>query len=71
MPEEPETDYLTVREASKLLGVSPGQVRRVLREYGLGEFMRASVSKEVLIRREDLEKIFGPIKQRPKRWGAA
>ncbi len=57
MPFEPNPEYLTVEQAAAYLEVTPAAVRRLLRQYGLGEFLRASISKQVLIRREDLDSI--------------
>jgi excisionase family DNA binding protein len=54
---EPNSEYLTVGQAAAYLEVTPAAVRRLLRQYGLGEFLRASISKQVLIRREDLDTI--------------
>jgi excisionase family DNA binding protein len=50
-------DYLSVEEAAAFLRVPQPYLRRVLREYGLGELLRASMSKQVKIRRADLEKL--------------
>ena len=51
---DPYPDYLTVEQAAACLGVKPAAVRRLLRQYGMGEFLRASLSKQVLIRKQDL-----------------
>jgi hypothetical protein len=48
------SDYLTIEQAAAFLGLTPGAVRQMLRQYGLGEFVRASMSKQVLIRKQDL-----------------
>ena len=52
---EPNPEYMTVEQAAAYLGVTPGAIRRLLRQHGLGEFLRASISKQLLIRREDLD----------------
>ena len=54
MDRKPDEEYLTIEEASEHLGVTPGYLRRVLREHGLGEFMRASLGRGILIRKSDL-----------------
>ncbi len=54
---EPNPSYLTVEQAAAYMGVTTGAIRRLLRQYGMGEFLRASISKQVLIRREDLDAI--------------
>ena len=51
-----DNEYLTIGQASAVFRVSPAQVRRVLRAYGLGDFVRASMRKDVRVRRQDLEK---------------
>jgi hypothetical protein len=51
-----EDEYLTIGQASAVFRVSPAQIRRVLRAYGLGDFVRASMRKDVRVRRQDLEK---------------
>jgi hypothetical protein len=50
-------DYLTIPEAARSLGMTPGQLRRVLRQFGLGELLRASMRKQVMIKRSDLQKL--------------
>jgi excisionase family DNA binding protein len=52
---EPSPEYLTIEQAAAYLEVTPAVIRRLLRQHGLGEFLRASISKQVLIRREDLD----------------
>ena len=52
---EPNPEYLTIEQAAAYLGVTPAVIRRLLRQHGLGDFLRASISKQVLIRREDLD----------------
>jgi hypothetical protein len=52
---EPRPAYLTIEQAAAYAGVTPGAIRRLLRQYGMGEFVRASISKQVLIRRVDLD----------------
>jgi hypothetical protein len=50
-------EYLTIEEASRQLGLTAAQLRRVLRQYGFGDLLRASMSKQVLIRKSDLQKL--------------
>jgi excisionase family DNA binding protein len=52
-----EDEYLTIAEAARYLGLTPGHLRRVLRQYGLGEILRASMRKQVTIRKSDLHKL--------------
>jgi excisionase family DNA binding protein len=63
-------EYLTIEQASAVFGVRPSEVRRVLREHGLGDFVRTSMRKDVLIRRSDLEKVLHG-EPRARRPGAA
>ena len=53
-------DYLTIAEACAEFEVTPAQLRSILRKHGLGEFMRASMRKQVLLRRSDLEGLLRP-----------
>ena len=62
-----EDDYITLGAARDIFGLSSGQLSRILREHGLGEFVRASMDREVLVRRRDLEAIIRPTAQGPKR----
>jgi excisionase family DNA binding protein len=55
MPFEPNPEYLTIEQAAAYLEVTPAVIRRLLRQHGLGDFLRASISKQVMIRREDLD----------------
>jgi excisionase family DNA binding protein len=57
MPFEPNPEYLTIEQAAAYLEVTPAAIRRLLRQHGLGDFLRASISKQVMIRREDLDAI--------------
>ncbi|HEY7269310.1 MAG TPA: hypothetical protein VH951_05750 [Dehalococcoidia bacterium] len=57
MAEDAPDQYLTVDQAAKVFGVSQAAVRRVLRAYGLGDFVRDSMRREVLASRADLERI--------------
>jgi excisionase family DNA binding protein len=50
-------EYLTVEQAAAYLEVTPAAIRRLLRQHGLSEFLRASISKQVMIRRQDLDEI--------------
>jgi excisionase family DNA binding protein len=64
-------EYLTIRQAAAVFGVRTADVRRVLREHGLGEFVRTSMRKEVLVRRADLEKLLPAAPKPRSRRGAA
>jgi excisionase family DNA binding protein len=66
-------DFLSVDQAAAYLGVSRGQVQRLLRQHGLGEFLRASMGRQVLISRADLEKLRPSLGEKPasRRSGAA
>jgi excisionase family DNA binding protein len=50
-------EYLTIDQAARVFGVSQATVRRILRAYGLGEFVRGSMRREVLVSRRDFEAI--------------
>ena len=50
-------EYMSVEQAAAYLEVTPGAIRRLLRQHGLGDFLRASSGKQLLIRREDLDAI--------------
>jgi DNA-binding MurR/RpiR family transcriptional regulator len=51
---DPYPEYLTIEQAAAYLDVSPAQVRRILRLFGLGEFTRAQMAKRVLISKKHL-----------------
>jgi hypothetical protein len=51
-----DDEYLTIGQASAVFAVQPATVRRLLRAYGLGDFVRASMRRDVLIRRSDIER---------------
>ena len=57
MPFETNPEYLTIEQAAAYLATTPAAIRRLLRQHGLGDFLRASISKQVMIRREDLDAI--------------
>lgn len=57
MPFDPYPEYLTIEQAAAYLNVTPAVIRRLLRQHGLGDFVRASISRQVLIRRADLDAI--------------
>lgn len=63
---DPFPEYLTIEQAAAYLSVSPGQVRRLLREFGMGEFVRAQIGKEVTIRKRDLAAIAAGLSSRPQ-----
>jgi excisionase family DNA binding protein len=52
---DPHPEYLTIEQAAAYLNVTPAAIRRLLRQHGLGDFLRASISRQVLIRRADLD----------------
>ena len=54
---DPFPEYLTIEQAAAYRGVTPAVIRRVLRAYGLTEFARASMAKQVLIKRTDLDEM--------------
>ena len=54
---DPFPEYLTIEQAAAYRGVSVATIRRVLRAYGLTEFTRASIGKQVLIKRTDLDEM--------------
>jgi hypothetical protein len=57
MAASPGDEYLTLDQACAEFGLQRSYLRRLLREYGMGEFLRASIRKEVLIRRQDLARV--------------
>jgi hypothetical protein len=50
-------EYLTIEQAAAYLSMRPAQVRKLLREFGLGEFTRAQIGKEVKISKRHLDVI--------------
>lgn len=56
-PVDTDPEYLSIEQAARYLGVTAAEVRRLLRQYGLGEFTRASMARQVLIRRTDLDSL--------------
>jgi excisionase family DNA binding protein len=68
---ESADDYLSIEEAAAFLGVQPSYVRRLLRQFGLGELTRATMTRQVRIRRGDLEKLHVDRRQSPGRRGVA
>jgi excisionase family DNA binding protein len=54
---DPFPEYLTIEQAAAYLSMRPAQVRKLLREFGLSEFTRAQIGKEVKIRKEHLDVI--------------
>lgn len=69
--EDGPQDYLTLQQASAYLGVTPAQLRRVLRSHGLGAALRAAAGKEVLLRRQDLDGLRPAFQQEQPRRGIA
>jgi excisionase family DNA binding protein len=73
---DPFPEYLTIEQAAAYLSMKPAQVRKLLREFGLSEFTRAQIGKEVKISKQHLEAIApgrhtAPAPQRRRRRGAA
>ena len=56
---DPFPEYLTIEQAAAYLSMRPAQVRKLLREFGLSEFMRAQIGKEVKISKQHLDAITG------------
>jgi excisionase family DNA binding protein len=52
---DPFPEYLTIEQAAAYLSVKPAQVRKLLREFGMSEFMRAQIGKDVRLKKEHLE----------------
>jgi len=71
MNEGTDSEYLTLDQACAYLGVAPAYLRRLLREHGLGEFLRASMKRQVLLRRTDLDRLASSRRPGPKRRGVA
>ncbi len=74
---DPFPEYLTIEQAAAYLSMRPAQVRKLLRDFGLGEFTRAQIGKEVRISKKHLDVITGREEKpaappaRRKRGGAA
>lgn len=66
-----DEEFLTITEAARQLGTTPGQVRRLLRQFGLGDLISASMRKQVLIRRSDLPKLRSAVRRDSQGRGAA
>ena len=54
---DPYPEYLTIEQAAAYRGVPVSTIRRLLRQYGMTEFARASIGKQVLIKRTDLDEM--------------
>jgi excisionase family DNA binding protein len=54
---EPYPEFLTIEQSAAYLNVPQVTIRRLLRQYGMGEFVRAAISRQVLIRRSDLDRL--------------
>lgn len=52
---DPYPEYLTIEQAAAYAGVSTAAIRRLLREHGLNDFLRASIGKQALIKKSDLD----------------
>jgi excisionase family DNA binding protein len=73
---DPHPEYLTIEQSAAYLDVPQAVIRRLLRQHGLGDFTRASMGKQVLIRRVDLDavdlaQLAARATPRPRRSGAA
>ncbi|HWC28799.1 MAG TPA: helix-turn-helix domain-containing protein [Dehalococcoidia bacterium] len=70
---DPFPEYMTIEQAAAYLQVKPAQVRKLLREFGLSEFMRSQIGKEVRIKKEHLEVLMAgrPAGSSGRRGGAA
>lgn len=64
---DPFPDFLTIEQAAAYLSVKPAQVRKLLREFGLSEFTRAQIGKEVRIKKEHLDLLAANRQVRPAR----
>jgi excisionase family DNA binding protein len=67
---DPYPEYLTIEQAAAYRGVPVSTIRRLLRQYGLTEFARASLGKQVLIKRTDLDDMTIETPARTKRRSA-
>ena len=67
---DPFPEYLTIEQAAAYRGVPVSTIRRLLRQYGLTEFARASLGKQVLIKRTDLDEMTIEAPSRTKRRSA-
>jgi excisionase family DNA binding protein len=56
---DPFPEYLTIEQAAAYLNKKPAQVRKMLREFGLSEFTRAQIGKEVKISKAHLDALAG------------
>ena len=63
MNEGVDQEYLSIEQASVYLGVKTAELRKLLRAHGLGELLRASMGKRVLIRRQDLDNLYTASRQ--------
>ena len=64
---DPYPEYLTIEQAAAYRRVSVSTIRRVLRAYGMTEFARTAMNKQVLIRRSDLDEMSLELPVRPAR----
>jgi excisionase family DNA binding protein len=56
---DPFPEYLTIDQAAAYLDMKPAQVRKLLRQFGMSEFTRAQIGKEVRISKAHLAVITG------------
>ncbi len=54
---DPYPEYLTIEQAAAYRGVTVSTIRRVLRAYGMTEFARTAMNRQVLIKRTDLDEM--------------
>jgi hypothetical protein len=54
---DPFPEYLTIEQAAAYLSMRPAQVRKLLRDFGLSEFTRAQIGKEVKLSKQHLDAI--------------
>jgi excisionase family DNA binding protein len=68
---DPFPDYMTIEEAAAYLSMKPAQVTKLLREFGLSEFTRAQIGKQVKISKRHLDAILGQEETQQSRPAAA
>ena len=73
MAQPSDTEFLSIDQAAAYLGVRRAFLTRLLRQHGLGEFLRASMGKQVLMSKADLDRLRPALSERPatRRRGAA
>ena len=63
---DPFPEYLTIDQAAAYLDMKPAQVRKLLRDFGMSEFTRAQIGKEVRISKANLAAIAGREEDAPR-----